>query len=63
VPDHPHTESGRPKVRVNVMIDPELKQRAIATNVNFSKALEIGVNQALADLANHNATKKPPALD
>lgn len=43
MPDKPHTASGQPKVRANVMIDPELKRRAIAANINLSKALEVGV--------------------
>jgi hypothetical protein len=46
--DKPHTESGLPKVKITLMIDPALKQRAIAANVNFSQALEDGVRRWLS---------------
>lgn len=44
----PQTTSGKPKVRLNVMIDPELKQQAIAAGVNFSELLEAAVKAVLA---------------
>jgi hypothetical protein len=47
MPDKPHTESGLPKVKITLMIDPALKHRAIAANVNFSQALEDGVKLRL----------------
>ncbi len=50
MPDHPHTESGKPKVRVNVMIDPDLKALAESQGRGvFSRALEVGLKIILEE--------------